>query len=189
MNDTGFISILLVAIGLSADCFAVALGASAQIKRRFRLQVWRISLSFGLFQALMTVIGWLAGKTVVDFIQSFDHWIAFALLAIVGGRMIREALRPQEDGEKKTDITGWLTLIILSVATSIDALAMGLSFALLDINIVLASITIGLVSLIATSIGLALGRKANQLLGKRAEIVGGIILIAIAFRILLSHLL
>ena len=95
MDSIDFVSILIVAIGLSADCFAVALGVSTQVTERFPLQVLRVSLSFGLFQALMPILGWLAGTTIVEFIESFDHWLAFGLLAIVGGRMIWESSHSQ----------------------------------------------------------------------------------------------
>jgi putative Mn2+ efflux pump MntP len=100
VDSIDFVSILLIAFGLSADCFAVALGVSTQITRRFPLQVLRVSLSFGLFQALMPVLGWLAGTTIVEFIESFDHWVAFGLLAIVGSRMLWESFHSQ-DGKKK----------------------------------------------------------------------------------------
>ena len=188
MDGIDFASILLIAIGLSADCFAVALGVSTQVTERFPLQVLRVSLSFGLFQALMPILGWLAGTTIVEFIESFDHWVAFGLLAIVGGRMIWESSHSQS-GHKKTDITKWFILLTLSIATSIDALAVGLSFAFLKVNITLAVLNIGLVSLIVIAIGFGLGRKASRLIGKRAEAIGGMILLAIGFRILLSHIL
>jgi putative Mn2+ efflux pump MntP len=188
VDSIDFVSILLIAVGLSADCFAVALGVSTQITRRFPYQVFRVSLSFGLFQALMAILGWFAGTTIVEFIESFDHWVAFVLLAIVGSRMLWESFHSRS-GEKKTDITKWLILLILSIATSIDALAVGLSLAFLNVNIMLASFTIGLVSMIVTAIGFGSGRMASQLIGKRAEAIGGIILLAIGLRILLSHIL
>jgi len=188
VDSIDFVSILLIAVGLSADCFAVALGVSTQITRRFPLQVLRVSLSFGLFQALMPILGWLAGTTIVEFIESFDHWLAFGLLAIVGGRMLWESFHPHS-GQSKTDITKWFILLTLSIATSIDALAVGLSFAFLNVNITLAVLTIGLISLMVTAIGFGLGRKASRLIGKRAEAIGGIILLAIGIRILLSHIL
>jgi putative Mn2+ efflux pump MntP len=188
VDSIDFVSILLIAVGLSADCFAVALGVSTQVTERFSLQVLRVSLSFGLFQALMPILGWLAGTTIVEFIESFDHWVAFVLLAVVGGRMLWEALHSHSE-QKKTDITKWHILLILSIATSIDALAVGLSFALLKVNITLAVLTIGLISLIVTAIGFGLGRKVGQMVGKRAEAVGGIILFVIGIRILLTHVL
>ena len=186
-ND--FLSILLIALGLSADCFAVALsGAIANSNHSFT-RLLRVSVSFGLFQALMPVLGWLAGRNIVELIADYDHWVAFALLAVVSGRMFHEAAQPEKSEDKKTDITRGLVLITLSVATSIDALAVGLSFAFLKVNIVLASITIGIVAFAVTTVGFVVGKKASEVIGKRAEIIGGIILLVIAFRILLSHIL
>ena len=137
----------------------------------------------------MPVVGWLAGRTVVEFITDYDHWVAFALLAIVSGRMLWESFRPEHHKDKEVDITKGLLLITLSIATSIDALAVGLSFAFLNINIALASPIIGAVAFVVTTIGFILGKKASKLIGKRAEAIGGIILLAIASRILLSHIL
>jgi putative Mn2+ efflux pump MntP len=189
VSDTGFLSILIVALGLSADCFAVALSASCAKKSLVYWQGFRLSLSFGLFQSAMTVIGWLAGRTVVDFISSYDHWLAFGLLLFVGGRMIWESLHEKDGEETRGDITGWLMLLTLSIATSLDALAVGLSFAFLKVNLVLASTTIGIMALIITLLGFFVGKKLGGLVGKRAEIIGGIILILIGVRILLEHLL
>jgi putative Mn2+ efflux pump MntP len=137
----------------------------------------------------MPVLGWLAGRTVVEFIADYDHWVAFAMLAIVGGRMLWGAFRPERSQRKEVDITKGLLLITLSIATSIDALAVGLSFAFLNVNIALASPTIGAVAFVITIIGFKLGRRAGQRIGKRAEAIGGIIIIAIGLRILLSHIL
>ncbi len=188
MSSVDFLSILLVAIGLSADCFAVALSSGISMKSISRLQILRVSSSFGLFQALMPVLGWLAGQTVVEFIADYDHWVAFALLAIVSGRMLWESFRPERSQNKEVDITKGFLLLTLSIVTSIDALAAGLSFALLRVNIVLASLTIGTTAFIVTMIGFMLGRRVTNLIGKRAEALGGIILLAIVLRILLSHM-
>ncbi|MDD5288211.1 MAG: manganese efflux pump MntP family protein [Dehalococcoidales bacterium] len=155
-----------------------------------RFQMLRASLSFGLFQAIMVVLGWLAGQVLVDFIGNFDHWLAFALLAFIGGKMVWESLRKEdEEKEKKPDFTKGLLLLTLSIATSIDALAVGLSFAFLEVNIALASLTIGLTAFVITIIALLLGRKVGKLIGERAELIGGLILIGIGLRILLTHLL
>lgn len=137
----------------------------------------------------MPVLGWLAGRTVVEFIADYDHWVAFAMLAIVSGRMLWGAFRPERTEGKEIDVTKGLLLVTLSIATSIDALAVGLSLAFLNTNIALASPIIGAVAFAATMIGFKLGKKASKLIGKRAEIIGAIILLAIAFRILLSHTL
>jgi putative Mn2+ efflux pump MntP len=184
-----FISILFIAIGLSADCFAVSLSSAISLKSISRLLVLRIAAAFGLFQGLMPVLGWLAGQTIVDLIADFDHWIAFILLAIIGMKMIWESFRSEKERNNKTDITSWFLLLTLSVATSIDALAVGLSFAFMEVNIVTAVITIGVISFIVTIIGLLLSRRVGKLFGKRAETVGGIILIGIGLRILISHIL
>lgn len=137
----------------------------------------------------MPVLGWLTGTTVVEFIEDWDHWIVFALLTLVGSRMILELFRSQGGQGKKVDITKGILLLTLSIATSIDALAVGLSFAFSKVNIALASLTIGLVALLVTAIGFMLGRKASRLIGKHAEAVGGIILIGIGLRVLFSHIL
>lgn len=189
MDSTDFLSVLLIAIGLSADCFAVALGGSISMRRVARLQVLRASTAFGLFQALMPVIGWLVGLTVAGLIADYDHWAAFALLALVGSRMIWESFHSRSERSGGTDFTRGLILLTLSVATSIDALAVGLTFAFLEINIALASVTIGAVAFVVTATGFLLGRKAGALIGKRAEIVGGVVLIGIGLRILLEHIL
>jgi putative Mn2+ efflux pump MntP len=189
VSNGNLLSILLIAIGLSADCFAVAIGGGIAQKNHSWPRRLRVSLSFGLFQALMPVLGWLAGRTVVGVIADYDHWVAFALLAIVGGKMLWESFRPERSQDKERDITKGLLLIALSLATSIDALAVGLSFAFLKVNIGMASLTIGAVAFLVTIIGFVVGERASSIIGKRAEALGGIILLAIAFRILLSHIL
>jgi len=184
-----FLSIILIAIGLSADCFAVALSGGISIRNHSWQRRLRVAFSFGLFQAIMPVIGWLVGRTVVEFIEDYDHWVAFILLVIVGGKMLWESFRPERDQDKEVDIAKGILLITLSIATSIDSLAVGLSFAFLEINIGIASLTIGMIAFLFTIIGFVVGRKASWIIGKRAEALGGIILLAIAFRILLSHIL
>ena len=188
MGSLDLISISVIALGLSADCFAVAFSGCITMKSVSKKQIVIASLSFGIFQALMPLLGWLAGQTVVDYIAGFDHWLAFGLLAFIGGKMVWESFR-NKDEDCRTDITKWSTLLTLSVATSIDALAVGLTFAFLEVNITLACGIIGLTTFIVSILGFVLGRKAGKVLGKRAELIGGLILIAIGLRILLSHLL
>jgi len=188
MFGVEILSILAIAVGLSADCFAVALGGSVSGKACSKAGVLRASVSFGLFQAGMPVLGWLLGRTAVGLIGAYDHLVAFALLAFVGGRMLRASLQRDKGEAGKTDITRGLPLLVLSVATSIDALAVGLTFALLETNIALASATIGAIAFAGTVAGFMLGARSGKLVGKRAELVGGIILIAIGLRILLSHI-
>jgi putative Mn2+ efflux pump MntP len=185
----GFGSVLLIAVGLSADCFAVALGASTSAKRSSYLQMLRVALAFGVSQAVMPVVGWLAGKTLVNLISDYDHWVAFALLLVIGGRMVWESFHSKEGEAEGRDFSKGFALLTLAVATSIDALAVGLSFAFLRVNIVMAALTIGGVAFLITGVGFLAGRKAGQLLGERAETLGGIILIGIGIRILLTHIL
>ena len=184
-----FGSVLLIAIGLSADCFAVALGASTSGKGYSYFQMFRVCLAFGVAQAMMPVLGWLGGKTLVNLISDYDHWVAFSLLLVIGGRMIWESFHSKEDEANERDFSKGLPLLILALATSIDALAVGISFAFLSVNIVVAVLTIGVVCFLITGVGFLAGRKAGQVLGRRAETVGGIILIGIGLRILLTHLL
>jgi manganese efflux pump family protein len=189
MSLADLLSILLIAVGLAADCFAVALSGSISLKKLRKIQVLRTALAFGIAQTLMPVIGWAVGHTAIDLISGYDHWIAFGLLTIVGGRMIWEAFHEDEKSREGADISrGWL-LITLAMATSIDALAVGLSFAFLHLNIIYSSLIIGAVAFFLTILGFYLGRKAGALFGQRAKIVGGIILIGIGVRILVSHLL
>lgn len=181
------ISLVLIALSLSADCFAVAVSGSAAMGRLSRLQVGRVSFSFGFAQFLMPVIGWLAGRTVVNLISAYDHWVAFGLLALVGGHMIWES-RSGNGQSENTDITRGFILVTLAIATSIDSLAVGLSFALLEIGIIQASLIIGLVAFFITVFGFWLGSRVGVLLGKRAQLVGGLVLIGIGLRILITHL-
>jgi putative Mn2+ efflux pump MntP len=183
-----FLSVFLIALGLAADCFAVSLSARIANINHSPSQVARVSFSFGFFQALMLVLGWLAGKTIVDFIANFDHWVAFALLAFVGSKMLWESFHEKED-EKPADISRGLLLLTLSIATSLDSLAVGLAFAFEDINLWLAAPTIGITSFVVSAVGFLIGTKVGQIFGKRAEMIGGLILIGIGIRILVEHLL
>jgi putative Mn2+ efflux pump MntP len=189
LMNSGFFSIIVIALGLSADCFAVALSGGTLNRKCSRLQILRTSSLFGLFQAVMPVLGWLAGRTVVDLIADYDHWVAFALLVVVSDRMFWESFHTKHSQDREFDITKGLLLITLSIATSIDALAVGLSFAFLKVNIIMSSITIGVVAFLATTIGFIAGKKTGNIIGKWAELTGGIILLVIAFRILAEHIL
>jgi manganese efflux pump family protein len=189
MTWTEFISTFFIALSLSADCFAVSLGGSCGLPRLRYIQVFRTALAFGLAQSIMPALGWLAGRTVINYIANYDHWIAFGLLAVVGGRMIWEAFDKKEGEKAGMDITrGWM-LVTLALATSIDALAVGLSLAFLKTNILIAALIIGVVAFVISNLGFYIGRKASDVLGQRARIIGGIILIGIGLRVLISHLL
>ncbi len=182
-----YLSVFFIAVGLAADCFAVALGGSAAMTTLSFPPVFRAALAFGLFQGIMPVLGWLAGRTIVEFVADYDHWLAFALLVFVGARMIWESFRSGDRDKKSADITKGFLLLILAAATSIDALAVGFTFAFIEVDIVVASLTIGTVAFIATTIGFLLGRKVGSLIGKRAETIGGIVLIGIGLKIVLEH--
>ncbi len=170
------------------DAFAVAIGTSITLGRVNARQVFRLGFHFGLFQAMMPVIGYLAGLTIQDSIRAWDHWVAFALLVLIGGRAIKESLSPGED-VRPGDPTKGMSLVTLSVATSIDALAVGMSFAMLEIEILPPSIIIGLVASAMTVTGMAIGSRLGPLFGRRMEMAGGIVLILIGLKILASHML
>jgi manganese efflux pump family protein len=181
-----FISILVVAIGLGMDAFSVAISIGAVSRKVSIAPVLRLSVSFGLFQFFMPIAGWLGGMTVADYIAGFDHWIAFALLLYIGGKMIHESFQCEEKAHPN-DPTKGLTLLMLSVATSIDALAVGLSLAFLKTPILYPSMIIGVVAFIMTALGMLFGEKLGKICGKRVEVVGGIILIVIGVKILFDH--
>ncbi len=184
-----FISTLFIALSLAADCFAVSLGGSCGLLNLRYIRVFRTAMAFGLAQAIMPTLGWLAGRMVNTYIAGYDHWIVFGLLTIVGGRMIWEAFQSKEGEKAGLDITrGWL-LFTLAVATSIDALAVGLSLAFLETHILLAALIIGLVAFLMSNLGFYVGRKVGGVLGRWAKLIGGLILIGIGLRVLISHLL
>jgi putative Mn2+ efflux pump MntP len=184
-----FSTILLIALALAVDAFAVALAAGVSLCQVNSRQVFRLAFHFGFFQAGMSILGWLGGLTVRSLIESFDHWLAFGLLAFVGLKMIREAIREVKEEGEGADPTRGRMLVTLSVATSIDSLAVGLSFAVLEISVWLPALIIGLVASALTALGLRLGCLLGgaSRLGTRAEIVGGLVLIGIGLKILHEH--
>ncbi len=181
-------TMFIIAVALAIDAFAVALASGAALPTVSFRHTFRLAWHFGLFQSGMTAIGWLGGLSFRPLIENIDHWLAFGLLAFVGGRMIFEAF--QSDNDKHNhDPTKGRTLIILSVATSIDALAVGLSLAMLKTEIFKPVILIGLVAIILTAIGLHLGHLlgTKSKLGEKSEIIGGLVLISIGLKILHEH--
>ncbi|MBN2243085.1 MAG: manganese efflux pump [Acidobacteria bacterium] len=180
----------LLAAALAMDAFAVAVVAGLTLEKLTKRHVFRLSFHFGLFQALMPAIGWAAGFSIHRYIVAFDHWIAFGLLAYVGARMIRGAVSGGDEGavRSKDPTSGW-SLVILSVATSIDALAVGLSLGVIGSPILLPVLVIGVVAAAFTVTGMLLGRRIGLRWGKRVEVLGGILLILIGGRILVEHLL
>jgi len=176
-----------IALALAMDAFAVALGAGVTLQHLTGRRLFRLSFHFGLFQALMPVLGWLAGQTLVQWIAAWDHWIAFALLAFVGGRMIKESF--EEEKADSSDPTRGATMVMLSIATSIDALAVGFSLSLLGVSIWGPAVVIGLVAGALTLVGMLLGDRVGSRWGSRVEILGGLVLIAIGLKILWEHTL
>ncbi len=186
-SSMGVSLILLIAVGLSMDAFAVSISSGLNLDR-FRLgYALKIAIFFGGFQAVMPIVGFAAGLSVRDFIAGIDHWIAFALLAFIGAKMIFDALFGRK-GVPRTNGHSLATLLALSVATSIDALAVGISFSFLDIGIVLPACIIGIITFLISLAGVVIGRKAGNRLESKAEVLGGIILIGIGLKILLEHL-
>ena len=182
------LTLIAIAVGLSMDAFAVSVASGIAIKHLRVHHAVRIALFFGGFQAIMPVIGWLAGRSVAELIAPWDHWAAFGLLVFIGGRMIYESFR-METAERPTDPLNIYVLLVLSVATSLDALAVGFSFAFLNVAIVVPVVIIGVVTFTLSLVGVAVGDRLGHFFEKRIEAVGGIVLIAIGVKILLEHVL
>lgn len=182
-----FIELLAIAVALAMDAFAVAVCAGCAVGRARPRHYVRLCGAFGLFQAFMPILGWTMGRTVRPYIENWDHWVAFALLAWVGIAMIRESRG--EEACATTDPTAGRQLVVLAVATSIDALAVGLSFSMLGVDIWQPALIIGLVCATITGIGLSLGNALARaaLFGRRATLAGGIVLLLIGLRILYEH--
>jgi len=181
------ISIIFIAFGLAMDAFAVSITSGLTIKQ-FRIgDALKIAIFFGLFQAIMPLIGWSAGLGFRDYISGIDHWIAFGLLSIIGCKMIYESFKIGEKN-KKIDPLNIYVLLMLSIATSIDALAVGLSLAFLNFSIILPSIIIGCITFLLSVFGVYFGNRFGNYFEKKIEIIGGLILIGIGIKILIEHL-
>jgi len=181
------ITIVFIAFGLAMDAFAVSITSGITIKHLNINNALKIATFFGLFQAIMPLIGWLAGLSLRDFISGIDHWIAFGLLSLIGCKMIYESTKV-EPSEKEINPLSIYVLLILSVATSIDALAVGISFSLLNIPIAFSIIVIGAVTFLLSFSGVFIGNRSGNLFEGKIEIVGGLILIGIGIKILIEHL-
>ncbi|MDH4196499.1 MAG: manganese efflux pump MntP family protein [Candidatus Aminicenantes bacterium] len=181
--------VLGIALALAMDAFAVSLGIALVLKGLTAAQSFRMALYFGLFQFGMPVLGWFAGTRILGLIERADHWVAMGLLAFVGGRMIYESFHLNaEEKASRPDQTRGKALLLLAVATSIDALAVGLSLGVVSVPILVPALIIGLVCFGVTLVGARLGPALGRALGKRAELAGGVVLIAIGVRILVQHL-
>ena len=183
------IEIILIAVGLAMDAFAVAIACSITLRCLSFRSVFRVAFFFGLFQGLMPIIGWSASFLAHSYIAAWDHWLAFGLLTFIGVKAIIEACRKKDDRLTQKDPTRGLSLLIFSVATSIDALAVGISLAAIDVDIVQPAIIIGVVTFILSVVGMLIGKRIGSCFGQKVEIAGGIILIGIGIKILVSHTL
>lgn len=182
----GLVELFILAVGLSMDAFAVSIckglaGGQVGVREMGLAGIW-----FGGFQALMPVLGYILGASFADYITAFDHWIAFALLALIGGNMIKEAFSEEE--EEVSNSFGIKTMFVMAVATSIDALAVGITFAFLKVNIVAAAIFIGCTTFVFSAVGVKIGSVFGTRYKSRAEMAGGVILILLGVKILLEHL-
>lgn len=178
--------IIFIAVGLAMDAFAVSICKGLSMKNMKWKSAVIIALYFGIFQALMPVIGFLLGSTFSVLVQKVDHWIAFGLLSIIGLNMIKEST--DDELEKRNDSIDVKTMLILAVATSIDALAIGVTFSFFEVNILLAITVIGVITFALSIIGVVIGNKFGDKLQNKAELLGGIILIGMGLKILLEHL-
>lgn len=182
-----YITIFLIAIGLSMDSFAVSITSGLILNKIDFRNATKIALSLAIFQALMPTIGWLIGIKIQVYIESFDHWIAFGLLLLIGLKMIIESLKDDES-EKNFNPLNPKVLLMMSLATSIDALVVGISFAFIEYKWFVSGFIIGATTYIISMLGILFGKKMGSRFGNKMEIVGGIILIFIGVRILLQHL-
>lgn len=182
----GTIELLLLSVGLAMDAFAVSICKGISMKKMNWKKALIIGLYFGGFQALMPVIGYFLGTAFESIITNIDHWVAFILLGIIGGNMIKESF--EDENESCNDDVGFKTMVILAIATSIDALAVGITFAFLKVNLIAAISMIGVITLALSVIGTKIGNKFGNKYKNKAELVGGIILVLLGIKILLEHL-
>lgn len=181
------LEIIAISVALAMDASAVSLVAASSGYAKDSRATFRLAFHFGLFQFLMPIIGWLIGISFVSYFSHIDHWIAFVLLAFVGGRMVLSGFDSKIEKHSNDPSRGF-TLIMLSVATSIDALAIGLSLAMLDVSIWYPSVIIGIITAALSLLSIRIGKKLNASFGKQMEKIGGVILIIIGIHILISHL-
>ena len=185
----GIIELILISIGLAMDAFAVSICKGIKMTSKKTWHIIVIALFFGGFQMLMPIIGWFLGSRFESYITSFDHWIAFILLLIIGGKMIFESFKKDSDDEELVTKFDVKEIFVLAIATSIDALAVGITFAFLQVNIASAVSIIGIITFVISIIGVKLGNVFGTKYEKNAEIIGGSILILMGLKILIEHLL
>ena len=184
----GFITLLLTAIGLAMDAFSVAITDGILVKKIRWQDAVKIGLFFGGFQFLMPCVGWLLGSAFARYIESVDHWIAFILLGFIGGKMLFEAIAQKEEEVEIHNPLSMKVLTLLAIATSIDALAVGVTFATINVPVLFASGVIGVVAFVFSAAGLFIGNRFGNIFGNKAEIAGGAVLVLIGAKILIEHL-
>ncbi|MFY1667701.1 manganese efflux pump MntP [Pseudomonas sp. Pseu.R1] len=182
------ISLIFLALAMSTDAFAAAIGKGSSLHKPRLSEALRTGLIFGVIEAITPVIGWAIGQVASRFVESWDHWIAFTLLLVLGLHMIYNGFKHDEEDDDKPQQHSFLILAVTAFATSIDALAVGVGLAFVDVNIVVAALAIGIATTVMVTIGVMLGRVLGTVVGKRAEIVGGIVLIMVGATILYEHL-
>lgn len=184
------VSILLIGFAMSTDAFAAAIGKGAAMRRPVFRDALRAGIIFGVIEAITPIIGWLLGRAALQYVEAFDHWIAFGLLGALGIHMIYNGLRPDngEDDEDPAQHHGFWKLALTGFATSIDAMAVGVGLAFLDVDIIAVAATVGLTTFVLVTVGIMLGRVLGAMAGRRAEVGGGILLILIGAFILFEHL-
>jgi manganese efflux pump family protein len=182
------VEIILLAIGLAMDAFAVAISVGGTKFMSSKRARFRISFHFGLFQFLMPVIGWFGGSTIQSYIENYDHWIALLLLTFVGLKMIRESRTADSQRFRLDPSRGW-SLMMLSIATSIDALAVGFSLAIINVDIWRPAVLIGIITAALSLLGILSGNRIGRKFGKQIEILGGLMLIGIGLKIVIEHLI
>jgi putative Mn2+ efflux pump MntP len=180
--NINFYEIVLIAVALGCDAFAVGLGVGCRFCAP--RQIFRLSFHFGLFQFMMPLIGWLAGHHILVWVKTWGPWIAFGLLMFIGARMVREGFVPPEEETECADPTKGFSLVMLSVATSIDALGVGFSLGVLNHNLFMVAVWIGITAAAMTWLAMKIGNRLSQRFAKRMETIGGLILVAIAFKLL-----
>ena len=181
------LTMTLISVGLAMDALAVSLGIGTTGQITSLRGKIRLAAHFGIFQSGMTALGWLAGQTIVHYVEGIDHWIAFVLLGYVGISLVRSGLDEDREAFSQDPSTG-KTLVILSFATSIAAFTVGLSIVFLQVPVMLSVVMIGVVALLLSGLGLIAGVRLGETFGKRMEIVGGLILLGIGIRVLITHL-
>lgn len=182
------ISLIFLALAMSTDAFAAAIGKGSSLRKPRLTEALRAGLIFGAIEAITPIVGWAIGQVATRFVESWDHWIAFVLLLVLGLHMIYNGVKHDDEAEEKPDQHSFLILAVTAFATSIDALAVGVGLAFVDVNILVAAAAIGIATTVMVTLGVMLGRVLGTVVGKRAEIVGGIVLIMVGATILYEHL-